>query len=93
VVSAASRLNPNVVVAIAVVLPASLALVHLARGIAGDVDVASVYPAEGGALLHGTYPHSEYPPGVASPVLFVCALTALGIIFRHWGGRSATAAA
>ena len=36
-------------IALAIALPAALALVHLARGIAGDVDVATVYPAEGGS--------------------------------------------
>jgi hypothetical protein len=62
------RLDMRVVIALAVALPAALALVHLARGIAGDGDVRDVYPAEGGSLLHGTYPHSEYPPGAV--VLF-----------------------
>lgn len=65
---ARDRLDARIVVGIAVMLPASLALVHLARGVAGDVDVAGVYPAEGGSLLHGTYPRSEYPPGAV--VLF-----------------------
>jgi hypothetical protein len=74
---ARDRLDTRIVVAIAVVLPASLALVHLARGIAGDVDVASVYPTEGGSLLHGTYPHSEYPPGAV--VLFA---------FETWVGSA-----
>ena len=62
------RLDARVVVALAVALPAALAVVHLARGIAGDGDVATVYPSEGGSLLHATYPHSEYPPGAV--VLF-----------------------
>ena len=53
------RLDARVVVALAVALPAALAVVHLARGIAGDGDVATVYPSEGGSLLHATYPHSE----------------------------------
>ncbi len=60
------RIDTRVVVALAIALPAALALVHLARGIAGDVDVATVYPAEGGSLLRGTYPHSEYPPGAVA---------------------------
>ena len=62
------RLDARVVVALAVALPAALAVAHLARGIAGDGDVRDVYPSEGGSLLHGTYPHSEYPPGAV--VLF-----------------------
>jgi hypothetical protein len=62
------RIDARVVVALAVALPVALAVVHLARGIAGDGDVANVYPSEGGSLLHGTYPHSEYPPGAV--VLF-----------------------
>jgi glycosyl transferase family 87 len=57
------RLDTRVLVVLAVALPAAISLAHLARGIAGDGDVRDVYPAEGGSLLHGTYPHSEYPPG------------------------------
>jgi len=71
------RIDTRVVVALAVALPAALAVVHLARGIAGDIDVASVYPSEGGSLLHGTYPHSEYPPGAV--VLFA---------FETWVGSA-----
>ncbi len=57
------ELDRRVIVAIAAVLPALIATVHLARGVAGDIDVQAVYPAEGRSLLNGTYPHSEYPPG------------------------------
>jgi Glycosyltransferase family 87 len=71
------RIDTRLVVALAVALPSALAFVHLARGIAGDVDIASVYPAEGGSLLHGTYPHSEYPPGAV--VLFA---------FETWVGSA-----
>jgi hypothetical protein len=36
---------------------------HLALGVAGDYDPNDVYRLQGKALLHGDYPHSEYPPG------------------------------
>jgi hypothetical protein len=37
--------------------------VHLARGVPAEYDVAFPYRSEGNALLHGSYPASEYPPG------------------------------
>src|SRR5207249_3145047 len=37
--------------------------VHLALGVHADGDSASVYPSEGNMLLHGDYPHAEYPAG------------------------------
>jgi hypothetical protein len=37
--------------------------VHLARGVPAEYDVAFPYRTQGNALLHGTYPTSEYPPG------------------------------
>ena len=58
-----SELRGGFVVALAFALPAAIALVHLARHAQGDVDVQHVYPMEGQQLLHGHYPHSEYPPG------------------------------
>ncbi len=36
---------------------------HLGLGVVGDYDPTTVYSSEGGALLRGTYPRSEYPPG------------------------------
>lgn len=36
---------------------------HLALGVVGDHDPNDVYRMQGHALLHGEYPHSEYPPG------------------------------
>jgi hypothetical protein len=36
---------------------------HLALGVAGDHDPNDVYRMQGQSLLHGEYPHSEYPPG------------------------------
>jgi hypothetical protein len=36
---------------------------HLAHGVPSDYDSRVVYPREGGDLVHGTYPVSEYPPG------------------------------
>jgi Glycosyltransferase family 87 len=62
------ELTTAFVVALAVVLPAVVASVHIARHVTGDIDVQSVYPAEGHQLLSGSYPHSEYPPGAV--VLF-----------------------
>lgn len=56
------------IVVLAVAFPAAIAIVHLARGVSGDIDVQAVYQAEGTSLLRGTYPHSEYPPGAV--VLF-----------------------
>lgn len=32
-------------------------------GVAGDHDPVDVYTGQGNELLHGRYPHSEYPPG------------------------------
>jgi hypothetical protein len=36
---------------------------HLVRGVPSDYDSQVTYANEGNALLHGRYPHSEYPPG------------------------------
>ena len=41
-------------------------LVHLRLGVHGDHDPNGVYSSEGEALLHGSYPHSEYPPGAVA---------------------------
>ena len=57
------RLSPSAVITLAVALPAFVGVVHLAKHVDGDIDVQQVYPAQGQALLDGTYPHSEYPPG------------------------------
>ncbi len=40
--------------------------VHLHLGVQGDADPTYVYPMEGHALLHGSYPKSEYPPGAVA---------------------------
>jgi Glycosyltransferase family 87 len=37
--------------------------VHLALGVPSDFDSEHIYGPQGQALLHGTYPWSEYPPG------------------------------
>lgn len=37
--------------------------VHLALGVPSDWDSRVIYPPQGQALLDGTYPRSEYPPG------------------------------
>jgi hypothetical protein len=42
--------------------------VHLARGVDADYDASVAYLDQGNALLDGTYPSSEYPPGAV--VLF-----------------------
>jgi uncharacterized membrane protein len=39
---------------------------HLALGVSGDHDPNDVYRMQGQALLHGQYPHSEYPPGAVA---------------------------
>lgn len=39
---------------------------HLVLGVAGDHDPNDVYRMQGHALLHGQYPHSEYPPGAVA---------------------------
>jgi len=41
-------------------------LVHMHLGVHGDHDPNGVYSSEGEALLHGSYPHSEYPPGAVA---------------------------
>ena len=64
------RLTTTTVVTLAAALPAAIALAHLARGFGGDIDVESVYLSQGRDLLHGTYPHSEYPPGAVSLFAF-----------------------
>jgi hypothetical protein len=55
------RLRP--VAALAVCFELGWIALHLALGVHSDFDSAIVYPREGNALLHGTYPASEYPPG------------------------------
>jgi hypothetical protein len=37
--------------------------VHLVLGVPSDWDSRVIYPPQGNALLDGTYPQSEYPPG------------------------------
>ena len=39
---------------------------HLHLGVHGDHDPNGIYSSEGGALLHGHYPQSEYPPGAVA---------------------------
>lgn len=51
------------VLALGMALQLGWILVHVARGVAADYDSVHVFPREGNALLHGTYPQSEYPPG------------------------------
>src|SRR5436190_1207897 len=55
------RLRP--VAALAVSFELGWIALHLALGVHSDFDSAVVYPRDGNALLHGTYPASEYPPG------------------------------
>jgi hypothetical protein len=57
------QVRPSVVVGLAVALPALVGIVHLAKHVDGDIDIQQVYPSQGQALLDGSYPHSEYPPG------------------------------
>jgi len=57
------QVRPLVVVGLAVALPALIGIVHLAKHVDGDIDIQQVYPSQGQALLDGSYPHSEYPPG------------------------------
>ena len=57
------RLPRRLVLSLALLLPLGIALVHIARGVAGDLDIQAVYAPEGSALLQGRYPHAEYPPG------------------------------
>jgi len=40
--------------------------IHLHLGVHGDHDPNGLYSAQGEALLHGEYPHSEYPPGAVA---------------------------
>jgi hypothetical protein len=51
------------VLGLALVLELGWIAVHLAHGVDADYDSARAFPREGNALLHGTYPESEYPPG------------------------------
>ena len=39
---------------------------HLSLGVHGDHDPNGLYSSQGESLLHGTYPHSEYPPGAVA---------------------------
>jgi glycosyl transferase family 87 len=55
------RLGP--LLALAVAFQVGWTALHLALGVHSDFDSAVVYPREGNALLHGSYPASEYPPG------------------------------
>src|SRR5689334_4048475 len=55
------RLWPLLAVALA--FQVGWTALHLALGVHSDFDSAVVYPREGNALLHGSYPASEYPPG------------------------------
>jgi len=56
-------LRPSELALAAAVFAAVLVLVREHAGATGDVDVNGVYAREGNSLLHGVYPHSEYPPG------------------------------
>jgi hypothetical protein len=62
------ELKLPLVLGLGLALELGLIAVHLARGVHADVDSAVTYPREGNALLHGTYPSSEYPAGAV--VLF-----------------------
>jgi hypothetical protein len=51
------------VLALGAALQLGWIVVHLHLGVHGDHDPNTVYSVQGEALLHGHYPHSEYPPG------------------------------
>ena len=57
------RLELRRVLLLAVLFQAGWIAVHLGLGVQADGDSAYVYPSQGRTLLHGDYPHSEYPPG------------------------------
>lgn len=58
-----SELRLPLVLCLGLVLELGWIGVHLARDVPAEYDVAFPYRTEGNALLHGTYPESEYPPG------------------------------
>jgi hypothetical protein len=49
--------------ALAVGFQLAWVVLHLAHGVPSDYDSQVVYSREGGALVHGTYPATVYPPG------------------------------
>jgi hypothetical protein len=51
------------VVVLGVVFQLAWIGLHLAIGVPSDFDSAMIYGPQGTALLNGTYPASEYPPG------------------------------
>jgi hypothetical protein len=55
------RLGPVLVLGLA--FNVAWIAIHLSLGVAGDHDPVDVYTGQGNELLHGHYPHSEYPPG------------------------------
>jgi hypothetical protein len=55
------RLGPVLLLALA--FNVAWIVLHLSLGVAGDHDPVDVYTGQGNELLHGHYPHSEYPPG------------------------------
>jgi hypothetical protein len=57
------RLRLAGVVSIGLAFQLGWIALHLALGVRSDGDSSVVYSNEGHALLSGTYPHSEYPPG------------------------------
>ena len=57
----ALRLTPLLTLALA--FHVGWIAVHLALGVPSDWDSRVIYPPQGQALLDGTYPRSEYPPG------------------------------
>jgi hypothetical protein len=58
--------------------------VHLALDVPSEWDSRVIYPAQGNALLDGTYPRSEYPPGAV--LLF-----ALEVLLGDGGARVSNA--
>ena len=58
------RLRP--VLGLGLALQLGWIALHLALGVQGDGDPLNVYRIEGESLLHGTYPHSEYPPAAVA---------------------------
>jgi hypothetical protein len=57
------RLRLGPVLLLSLLFDVAWIVLHLRLGVAGDHDPIDVYPAQGNELLHGHYPHSEYPPG------------------------------
>ncbi len=60
---AQDRLRLSRVLLLGLTLQLGWIVLHLALGVHSDGDSSTVYAGQGHALLHGTYPHSEYPPG------------------------------